>query len=50
MKKVITIELRLKEIAEEMPSDPSYFIEEIKEFFEQYGWLVVWNSVEDEGD
>jgi hypothetical protein len=44
----ITMELELVPIAEGMEHDPKYFKEELKEFFEQFGWKITYSSVEED--
>ena len=43
-----TLELELVPIQEGMEHDLPFILEDIKEFFENFGYKVVWNSVEDE--
>lgn len=40
----LTIEIELKPIAEGMEHDLSYINEDVKAFFEQFGWRVLWSS------
>lgn len=46
----ITMELELVPIAEGMEHDPSYFKEELKEFFAQFGWNITYSSVDTDED
>lgn len=46
--KKYTLELELVPAEEGAEHDLPFIINDIKEFFEQFGYKVVWNSVEDE--
>jgi len=44
----INLELELVPIEEGAEHDLPFILNDIKEFFEHFGYKVVWNSVEDE--
>ena len=43
----INLELELVALEDGSEHDIPFFLDEIKEFFEQFGWKVVWTSADD---
>ena len=44
------LELKIRPIDDGVEHPLSYFMDDLKEFFENYGWKMTWNSYEDEDE